>query len=73
MFREYHTLQVSEDVVTIRQVLQHTQIPVVVGIGIGFIASCADALQGVNDHQDSVRICTEKSLDLLYQTAVQFL
>ena len=37
------------------------------------VASYADALEGIDNHQHSFWVCAKKSLDLLHQPAMQFL
>ena len=51
---------------SIRQVLQHRQIPVVVGIG--GVVDWSNHLQGIDDDQHGVGVCGEECFYLLLQS-----
>ena len=57
--------------VLVCQCFEHTNVPVVVGVGICIIAHGPDALQGVDDHKPGGRVLLEKLLDLFHQSAVE--
>ena len=59
--------------VPVCQCFEHTDVPVVVGVGTHVIAHGTDALQRVDDHEPRGRVLFEELLDLLHQPAVELL
>ena len=52
--------------VSVCQCFEDADVPVVIGVGIGLIARCPNALEGVDDHQAGSRVRLEKLLHLLH-------
>ena len=59
------------NVVPVCQCFEHTDVPIVVGVGIGIVAHGPDALQRIDDYETCGRVLFEKLLDLFHQSAVE--
>ena len=57
--------------VPVCQCFEYTDVPIVVGVGIGIVAHGPDALQGVDDHEARGRMLLEELLNLFHQSAVE--
>ena len=59
--------------IAVGQGLQHFQVPVIVGVGVGVPACSPNSLEGVDHHQHGVGMPRKELLDLLLQPAPQLL
>ena len=57
--------------VPVCQCFEYTDVPVVVGVGIGIVVHGPDALQRIDDYEPCGRVLFEELLDLFHQSAVE--
>ena len=57
--------------VPVCQCFEYTDVPIVVGVGIGIVAHGPDALQRIDDYETCGRVLFEELLDLFHQSTVE--
>ena len=63
--------QQYRDAVPVCQCFEYTDVPIVVGVGIGIVAHGPDALQRIDDYETCGRVLFEELLDLFHQSTVE--